>query len=371
MQSADKDLATAKSELGKKEQQLANLARSKEQLENREKLLAKASVFDKVALSLKFTKNQRGATRARAEKDRLEAELKAVQATVEPFKQRVQTFKEAAANANTAQQRSAVALEKAGKAMETACKTVDDRLDGLHTAKVELKSLAQARARLEEKHRKTQGQLQAAITLRDKTDVAALKEQAAEKAAKLREAKRDHDVQAEVLRRAKQDEQEAVKDAKDAEGRLKGMQDLKQRRLRHLASMQRGTKFGNGEHAVRAYMWVEKNRHRFHGRVYGPVALEMSVESQEHAAMVEQQILGHILLCAYQQRAWNLVWVGGCSCIRSVGRTSLVSPRATHTQPPHAHTAFVVENEHDKQVLMDECKDKQKLLISVSQLCKW
>ena len=39
MQSADKDLETVKAELGKKEQQLENLARSKEQLEKREKLL--------------------------------------------------------------------------------------------------------------------------------------------------------------------------------------------------------------------------------------------------------------------------------------------------------------------------------------------
>lgn len=33
------------------------------------------------------------------------------------------------------------------------------------------------------------------------------------------------------------------------------------------------------------------------------------------------------------------------------------------------HTAFVVENEHDKKVLMDECKDKRKLKISITELC--
>ena len=49
--------------------------------------------------------------------------------------------------------------------------------------------------------------------------------------------------------------------------------------------------------AVDIYNWIQKNKDSFQGRVYGPLALEISVDGPVMAAMVEAQIPNYLLVC--------------------------------------------------------------------------
>ncbi len=296
MRSADKDRGTAEAEREKKEALLAALARSKEQVENRDRLLAKAATYDKVALSLEFKKTQFAGARAKAETKALEEELQAARAKVQPFTERVAVFKEGAAAANKAQNRAHAAYERAKAAAMEEGDGVEAKHDALQQVKGTLKTLAAQRERQERQRREVQTQLDAAIKLRDEADVDELKKQLGEVNKVARKARQEYEVQS-AERGAKLREQEdARRDEAEAKAKVEGLQGLATRRVRHLQN-QGGGKFQHARDAVRAYQWVQQNLRRFSGRVFGPIALDVSVDSDEHAAMVEAQLPGHVLLC--------------------------------------------------------------------------
>lgn len=68
---------------------------------------------------------------------------------------------------------------------------------------------------------------------------------------------------------------------------LKRLQDQDRRRFEAFKNAQfiRGAR-----EACEIRRWVEENRGDFSGRVYGPVALEISIKDRDMAAAVEQQI---------------------------------------------------------------------------------
>lgn len=296
MQSVDKDRDTLEKQLEKKEAELAGLTRSKEQLENRQRLLDKAAAYEKVVKSLKFNKIQRAAARVKAEKEELDRQLKEVQKAQEPFQRRVQACKQGATAAGTAVTRSQGAFAGAKEAVAAASEEVEgERHDDLQSAKNELSSVARERERLERKREETQRQLEAAIRVRDGVNVEELKERSAATQDRLRRAKAEHDAQREALAEARHAQQDAKAEVEEAEAKLRNLQDSKKQRLRKLQS-NNSPKFSQAPDAVKAYIWIQQNRAQFRGRVFGPVALEVSVESQEHASIVEHHLPAHLLL---------------------------------------------------------------------------
>ena len=71
--------------------------------------------------------------------------------------------------------------------------------------------------------------------------------------------------------------------------KLKGLQDVKEARKSHLIQKNPGLR--------EAMEWVESNRHRFKGEVFGPLGLEVTVHQPEHAQYLEQH-------CS--QRLWGV-----------------------------------------------------------------
>ena len=79
----------------------------------------------------------------------------------------------------------------------------------------------------------------------------------------------------------------------------------------------RNSRLSGAQTACEAHEWVKRNGGLFTGRVYGPLILEMSVEDEAVAAMVE------------------------------------------HHCPKYTQLAFVAENDHDKDILINKWKHKR------------
>jgi len=77
-------------------------------------------------------------------------------------------------------------------------------------------------------------------------------------------------------------EDEALRAARGVQAQLDRLSDAKESRMRGLETRHKGLR--------QAWQWVLGNQSRFRGHVLGPIAMEIGVGNQAHAAMLEQHV---------------------------------------------------------------------------------
>lgn len=103
-------------------------------------------------------------------------------------------------------------------------------------------------------------------------------------------------VQDEKTRLVQSEEREVNDLNADVEDLKRGLAELQNEGNQRLEAFQRsGLPYARD--AVEVYHWIQKNREKFEGRVFGPLALEVSVDDPVTAAMVEAQIPNFMLVC--------------------------------------------------------------------------
>lgn len=119
--------------------------------------------------------------------------------------------------------------------------------------------------------------------------------------------------------------------------KLKGLQDVKEARKSHLIQKNPGLR--------EAMEWVESNRHRFKGEVFGPLGLEVTVHQPEHAQYLEQH-------CS--QRLWG---VRSPAAAPVLAGSCIVSTRPRWADS-FRRQGFVTHMVEDRTLLTQECPGK-------------
>jgi chromosome segregation ATPase len=95
-----------------------------------------------------------------------------------------------------------------------------------------------------------------------------------------------------AVKTADRDVQMKRRQIADLKEELKRVRDVDKGKLHELSGRKQNFRghFGAGEWLEEAYEWVKINSHRFRGKVYGPVAMHISVPDKKNAAFVETSI---------------------------------------------------------------------------------
>lgn len=295
-------------------------------MEEKERLKAKAGTLKKCYSWMVFRRDQRQAAKLRDDKLAKEQELEAAGVTVQPYTTRAEKFRGLVESAAVLV-KDGQALWKKGRAKIDACSgKVEPASDALQDAGAGVEELEQRRALKEKERIKVQAELQKTLDM-PPANVEEMKDSIAKLTQLGRDAKRTQEDKGRVVGRLKQDMHDVNKEIYETEQRKKNEERQENQRLNRLRhSRHLGP---NARTACEVHEWVQRNGGLFLGRVYGPLILEMSVEDRAVAAMVEQQ----------------------CT--------------------PYTQLTFVVENDEDKKILVDEWKTKRKAKIVVQQLRKW
>jgi chromosome segregation ATPase len=316
---------TCERELKKLLERREGLKGDKEKMEEKERLKEQAEVLGKCYKWIVFRRDQKQAVKLRDEKNAKEKELEAAGVTVRPYTERAEKFRGLMKSADVFVKDGQALWSKARAKIDACSGKVEPASDAVHEAAAGVDAIEQRRAVKEKERSRVQTELQKTLNL-PPVNVDEMKEQIAELTHAVREAKKAQDDKGRVVGRLKQDFGEVNKEVYETEQRKKNEEKQENQRLsrlrnaRHLAS--------NARTACEVHEWVQKNGGLFSGRVYGPVILEMSVDDRAVAAMVESQ------------------------CTRD------------------AQLTFVVENDEDKRVLLNEWKEKRGRKIVIQSLRK-
>eukprot|EP00887_Chlorella_sp_A99_P002308 scaffold10.g2308.t1 len=85
-----------------------------------------------------------------------------------------------------------------------------------------------------------------------------------------------------AMEEARMEAERAEAEARRVEGRLRQLDDAKTNRLQTLERRTTGITL--------AYRWVEANKSRFRGQVFGPIAVHVDCRNPQHAAFLEQHV---------------------------------------------------------------------------------
>lgn len=293
-------------------------------MEEKERLKEKAEVLGKCYKWIVFRRDQKQAVKLRDEKTAKEKELEAAGVSVRPYAERAEKFRGLMNSADVLVKDGQVLWNKARAKIDAYGGKVEPASDALQDAAGAVDAIEQRRAAKEKERGRVQAELQKTLNL-PPVNVEEMKEKIAGLTQAGREAKKTQEEKGRVVGRLKQDLGEVKKEVYETEQRKRNEEKQENQRLNRLKNARH---LGNTRTACEVHEWIQRNAGLFSAKVYGPVILEMSVEDRAVAAMVEQQ-------CT--------TW---------------------------AQMTFVVENDEDKKVLLDEWKTKRKCKIVVQTLRK-
>jgi len=296
----------------------------KEKMEEKDRLKQRADALNKCYKWISFRKNQKMAIQLRAEKQEKEAELEAAGVSMTPFTSRSEGLRALGQNRDAAVAEGGALWKKSRAKVARAEGKVEAASDLVMTRSAEAEALEQKRGELERSRAKSQLDLSQALEA-GAVDVSALKEEISSLVGRMRDAKRAQEESARVAHALRRDLVEVNREVYDSEQRLQAMTNKESQRFNRL----RSSRMPNARTACEVRAWLEHNRGKFTGRVFGPLILEVSVEDEGIAAIVEQQCL------------------------------------------PHVQLTFVVENDHDQKLLLSEWKEGRRANIVVQQLRKF
>jgi len=320
----DAQKETCEKELKKLLERREGLRGDREKMKEKERLKAKAETLGKCYKWVVFNRDREHIIQLKADTRAKEQELAAAGLTVQPYTQRAEQFQELMRSSDEVVRGGQAAWSKARGRLDACSKRVEPANDEVRGKVAAVEVIENRRADKERERSKVQAELQRTLDL-PPVNVEELKNEMAKVLQSAREAKRIQEAKQRVVGRLKQDMNEANREVYEKEQRMKREEKQEIKRLNCL----RNSRLFGARTACEAHEWVQRNGGLFTGRVYGPLILEMSVEDERVAAMVEAQ----------------------CG--------------------PSTQLTYVVENDHDKKVLMDEWKDRRNAKFTVQGLRKW
>jgi hypothetical protein len=144
----------------------------------------------------------------------------------------------------------------------------------------------------------------------------ALKEEIAALAREERESRKERQAAQQRLDDAKEKREDAEDQLRQKEHGLKDLQNVANQRFERLLA----SRMWNVNDACFAAQWVEgmKKQGKFRGRVFGPVCLELSVQSAADAAIVESSVSNNALLSEYEAHALHYLPSRLSACLAAV-----------------------------------------------------
>ncbi len=329
MKTCDRDKDQCQDELERLETQRASMQGAVQDMEDRQKTQVRADTLEKCLRWLIFRADQNQARDLKEEKQLVEAQHTAAQATLQPYTQRAERFRGLVKASQKALKDTEAPWTKARDKTAKCGSKIEDTNDELNAKVADLEAMDQIRRNKQRDRDRYQLKLDQLLNA-PPVNVEELKQQVAEVNRKVRQAHTTHENKRQEVDGLKRELRDSRMELEQSEKQLADMKNQESQRYRRF----RSARISYGRDACEAYEWVQKNKANFQGRVFGPIALEISLEGvapgEKHAKAMAAMVELHL--------------------------------------PQHMMTSFVVENDHDKNMLIHEFIETRKKKITVQRL---
>jgi chromosome segregation ATPase len=282
------NVETMEKKLKKLEADFSNIEREKERMEERQEAVEKVDLLQKKIMWLQYDNHRIQCLEYKTEKDATRAKLKVAQKELAPLEERVALLKSKVLQSTARLQATDRVSQQAKQDLTKQAKKYESHTHEMDLVANSLMTVDEGKRRAARDVAQLREQLEAAeAQIEQYPDVSELQSQMEGEAqefkalaAPLREKKREQS-------HIQQDLRDAQAEASGQTQLLRGMNDEKANRKKQVFN-----KFQNLE---KISNWVQSNKKLFRRPVWGPVACELDIKSNNAAAYLEQHIANHIL----------------------------------------------------------------------------
>jgi chromosome segregation ATPase len=283
LQGGSSQVGTLQDKLSQLQVENARLEREKQRMEERQIALEQAELLRKKLLWLRFEEKRTYTLDKRTEKIELKEELKEAVAKVKPLEEAHKEAEQEMEQVDEQYKMLDKQIQKHQKDMQKQTQKYENHDDGIETTLQELHAMDSQRATLEQRVQQRKEDIEKyEHHIEQLPPLATLTEE-------LQQAQQDHKGLSPRYEEAKRDVRqlhnqirEVEENRKHQQGKLNKLQDEKARRCERI--------FRQQPQLRQVFEWLQNNRNLFRKQVIGPIMCEITTQSNNAAAYLEQHV---------------------------------------------------------------------------------
>ena len=292
---AQEDLKGGTSRVENMQEQLEKLQnehskweREKLRMEERQIALEQAELFKKKIIWLKFDQGREAALEKKKLYQEAKQKFKEKQEQLQPLREQHEEADEKLKQSKKEYSAMDKQIKKYQNDMTRAGRKYENFDDGIETTLSEIQSIDSQRRMLEHKVEEQKGKVASIkASLDQSTPLATLEEEEREARHEVKQARPTFDRAKRELTQIKEKEHDVASQRKQVQQKLIKLQDDKMQRRNRI--------FRQQQNLEKIYKWIQDNRALFRKEVIGPIACEITPQTNNAAAYIEQHLPNAVL----------------------------------------------------------------------------